>query len=255
MVKRILFIAALCVFIYSSVCLISRYSEKKSEETILESIHDIVYENTPSFEINDKKIFDSYRYSRQKGFSSLYEQNNDMFGWISIDNTVIDYPVMQSVYDPDFYLKNDFNKNKNAHGSIYMDSNCSLSSRNYILYGHHMKNGTMFASLNQFQTLEYYKEHSIIQFDTFGTLNDYQIIGAFKIPQKDISLLQDTLLLQTKTDYQNFMNYFNQHKFYDTGITCSYEDQYLTLMTCEYTNKNGRFFILAKRIKTEETYD
>ena len=68
MVKRILFIAALCVFIYSSVCLISRYSEKKSEETILESIHDIVYENTSSFEINDKKIFDSYRYSRQKGY-------------------------------------------------------------------------------------------------------------------------------------------------------------------------------------------
>ena len=157
---------------------------------------------------------------------------------------------MQTIAEPDYYLKHDFNKNKSSHGCIYMDYNVRLKyTKNRLLYGHHMKDGSMFASLVKYDSIDFYNEHPIIEFDTLSTLNDYQIIGAFKSPQKDLESLQKVLLLSDESQFNTFKEYFEKNRFYDTGIDFSYDDSFLTLMTCEYTYKNGRFFVLAKKIK------
>lgn len=201
-------------------------------------------------------LFSIQRHQRQKALYSLYAKNNDTIGWIQIGDTKIDYPVMQSVTDSDFYLKHNFNKEKTSYGSIYIDSGCRIGySKNYIIYGHHMKDGSMFAKINDYQDEDFYLNHKVIQFDTFRSLSDYEIIGAFKIPASDIGKLQQILLMNTEEDFLSLQEYFESHKYFDTRIPYSYDDSYLTLMTCEYTNKNGRFFVLAKQIKMETNND
>ena len=118
-----------------------------------------------------------------------------------------------------------------------------------------MKDGSMFAKINDYQDEDFYLNHKVIQFDTFRSLSDYEIIGAFKIPASDIGKLQQILLMNTEEDFLSLQEYFESHKYFDTRIPYSYDDSYLTLMTCEYTNKNGRFFVLAKQIKMETNND
>lgn len=265
-VSKIVFLIALAAFIYSSVQLAGYFREANKQDTLLESIQANVYETTAkakettvSLEPTEPEVtFDEFRMARRDNLFELYKQNNDLIGWIKIDdmtnpeNTIIDYPVMQTILEPDYYLKRDFNKKKSSYGTIYMDANCSpRHSKNLLIYGHHMKNGSMFASLNKYTDPSYYSSHPFIQFDTLSILSDYQIIGAFKATSKELSLLQDFLLLSTEEEFNTFRDHFESHKFYDTGIPYSYEDDFITLMTCEYTSKNGRFFVVGKKIKTK----
>lgn len=261
--RHCIFILALIAFLLSSTVLTSRFMDTHHEQKLLDEIKVEIYGEekesaTDDWFIQERKnsFFSDRRHKRQKSFYSLYTKNNDLTGWIQIDDTKIDYPIMQSPADADFYLKHDFNKEKSSYGSIYLDAGCSIEySKNLILYGHHMKDGSMFAKINDYQYEDFYLGHPIIQFDTLGSLNDYQIIGAFKIPSSDINKLEQVLLMDTKEDFFSVKEYFESHKYYDTGIPYSYEDNYLTLMTCEYTNKNGRFFVLAKQIRMETNND
>lgn len=261
--KHCIFIISLLIFFLSSAMITSRLTDAYHKRNLLNDIRSEVYGEVKKldkdiFRMEETKIslFPNWRHHRQDSFYSLYQKNSDLVGWIGIEDTVIDYPVMQSLSEPDFYLKRDFNKEKSSYGSIYTDAGCHIGlSKNYVLYGHHMKDGSMFAKINNYQYEEFYSQHEIIQFDTFTSLNDYQIIGAFKIPASDIDKIQQILLMNTEEDFLSFREYFESHKYFDTGIQYSYDDNYLTLMTCEYTNKNGRFFVLSKQIKTETNDD
>lgn len=187
-------------------------------------------------------------------YKKLKEVNEDVTGWIKIDGTVIDYPVMHTPDNPDFYLKHGFDKSRSAYGMIYMDENCSLSEEchNYILYGHHMKNGSMFASLEKYGSREFYEEHPVIGFDTLNDIGRYEIAAAFKMPADQITdVFAGYLAASTEEDYEKLIEYAKAHAFYDTGITPVWPEQILTLATCEYTQRDGRFFVIAKKIEDE----
>lgn len=248
----LLFCVAILIFVYTSTLLTTRVIESASQKNLSESINSFVYSKSDDpiqlTEI-DEEFYSSERIQRQNQLFDLYEMNDDLIGWLQIDGLVIDYPVVQNFIEPDFYLTKDFNQKKSSFGTIYMDANCHFGySKNYILYGHHMKNGTMFAALNNYDNKVFFNEHPIIQLDTLSELSDYQIIGAFKVSSSDIEKVQDFILFSTKEDFMLFKDYFETHKFYDTEINYSYDDQFLTLMTCEYTYKNGRFFVIAKKV-------
>lgn len=198
---------------------------------------------------SNEKLFSEDRYIRVQNLYELRNTNKDVFGWITIPGTVIDYPVVQNLMEPDFYLKHDFNKSKSSYGTIYMDASCVRGkSKNYILYGHHMRDGSMFASINHYDDINYYNQFPIIQFDTLTGPNNYQIIGAFKISAKNLTSLENIILFNSEEDFNTFKTFFETNQFYDTGVDYSYEDDFLTLMTCEYTYNNGRFFVFAKKI-------
>lgn len=143
-----------------------------------------------------------------------------MTGWIRVDGTVIDYPVMQTPETPDFYLKRGFDKKYSAYGMIYMDEDCDLDAGcpNFVLYGHHMKNGSMFAALEKYTSEEFYREHPEILFDTLEETGRYQVAAVFKTPGTQITeAFAGTLLAATEEDYNAFIAYAKEHSLYDTG--------------------------------------
>lgn len=188
--------------------------------------------------------------SRLAQYQALHHENQDMTGWIRIEGTVIDYPVMHTPLDPEYYLYRDFQKESSAYGMIFIDGECRMdgTSPNLLIYGHHMKNGSMFAEIQKYDSREFYQAHPLIEFDTLTEQGTYEIIGAFKRPAGELDeSFKKMLLAETEEDYQNLMEYIKQWQFYDTNTEAVWPEPLITLTTCEYTQKDGRFFVIAKK--------
>lgn len=182
---------------------------------------------------------------------SLKEQNADLFGWIAIEGTQINYPVMYTPSDPEYYLRRAFDKSSSQSGVPFLDAGCFENCGNYLIYGHNMNNGTMFASLLSYADEEFWKEHPVIRFDTMDDAGSYSILAAFYsevYPGEGAGFryYQYTDL----RDAEDFMDYVDQVKaaaLYDTGVAAEYGDQLLTLSTCSYHTEGGRFVVVARR--------
>ena len=134
---------------------------------------------------------------------------------------------------------------------IYMDEDCDLDAGcpNFVLYGHHMKNGSMFAALEKYTSEEFYREHPEILFDTLEEIGRYQVAAVFKMPGAQITeAFAGTLLAATEEDYNAFIAYAKEHSLYDTGVTPQWPEQLLTLGTCEYTYEDGRLFVVGRAV-------
>ena len=121
-------------------------------------------------------------------YQALYAQNSDLSGWIQIDGTGINYPVMQSKQNPDFYLKHNFEKADSPHGCPYVQANCDLQtpSDNILVYGHNMKDGTMFPDLLQYKREFFWEQHRIIRFDTLTAQAEYTVMAVFRGEAEDL---------------------------------------------------------------------
>ena len=182
-------------------------------------------------------------------YKTLYEQNEDLVGWISIKGTAVNYPVMQSVDRPDFYLKHGFDRQYSRYGVPYLDEACATGlSNNLVIYGHNMKNGTMFHDLLNYTSEDFRKENPIIHFDTLSRMGEYQVVLVFPFDTDNESFCYNEYTDMDEAEFVEFMEQCRQRQLYDTGISVSYGDELLTLSTCEYTYKNGRFVVVAKRI-------
>lgn len=119
-------------------------------------------------------------------YGALYEQNNDFVGWIQIDGTNINYPVMQTPDNPDYYLKHSFENTWSDYGVPYLDEACVIGqSNNLVIYGHHMSNGSMFCDLELYSDPAFCMEHPVIRFDTLSSLFDRCILGDERDPFQD----------------------------------------------------------------------
>lgn len=202
------------------------------------------------FESIAQAVEDSRQCSDNK-YADLYAQNNDFIGWIKIEDTVIDYPVMQSKDSPDFYLKHNFNKAYSRFGVPYMQENCSLSSDNIIVYGHNMKNKSMFNELTKYKDKDFYNTHRYIQFDTLSEQRIYEVICAFKTVAYTSNGFQyyNFVKANTEEDFRAYIEKCQALSFYDTGVNAEYGDKLITLSTCEYSQNNGRLVVVAKLIE------
>ena len=183
---------------------------------------------------------------------SLKIKNGDTEGWIKIDNTKINYPVMQN---GDFYLHNNFYKKYSISGTPYLASYCNInSSDNLIIYGHHMSNGSMFAGLDIYKTYNGYKNHKYIKFFTLidgKTIeNQYEVVGAYKVqPNIEVAnILYGTTKFRNVEEFNKYKNVLKNKSLYDTGANLNYGDKFITLSTCEYSQKNGRLVVIGKKI-------
>ena len=182
-------------------------------------------------------------------YKVLYEQNNDFIGWISIEGTNVNYPVMQSTNNPDFYLKHGFDKAYSNYGVPYLDDACATGlSNNLVIYGHNMKNGSMFHDLLKYSTTGYWEVHSFIRFDTLSQLNEYQVVLVFRFDTNHEDFRYNEFTDMNEEEFIEFMEECRSRQLYDTGVAVEYGDELLTLSTCEYTYENGRFVVLAKKI-------
>ena len=181
------------------------------------------------------------------GYMELKSQNSDFIGWIKIDDTNINYPVMQSS-TPNFYLKKNFNKNYSDYGTPYISELCNVDkSDNLIIYAHNMKNHQMFGDLEKYKSKDFYNSHKYIQFDTLNTQGIYEIISVFKTTADDFDYQSYTDF----TDEEQFNTFIDKCKslsLYETETNSAYGDRLITLSTCEYSQKGGRLVIVAKQI-------
>ena len=187
-------------------------------------------------------------------YRSLYQKNRSLIGWVSIPDTKIDYPVMQSVNE-DYYLDHNFEQKKDRNGSIFMDAQCNAAapSANLIIYGHNMKSGDMFGTLSLYEKEEFYKEHKKIKFDTIYEKGTYEIVFAFRSrlysEEEIVFKYYQFIDVATEEEFYSNMNEMAKMSKYDTGVRAEFGDELLTLSTCDYQDENGRFVIVARRIE------
>ena len=186
-------------------------------------------------------------------YEKIYSKNKKLIGWIKIDDTLIDYPVMQTVNN-EYYLDHNFNQEKDKNGCIFMDYQCDVikGCDNIILYGHHMKSGKMFGTLNKYSKQSYYEEHPTIKFDTIYEKGEYQIMYVFRskvYSEEDVNFKYYQFInAGSEKEFNSYLNEMAALSLYDTGVTASYGDRLLTLSTCDYQENKGRFVVVAKRV-------
>lgn len=186
-------------------------------------------------------------------YQTLYNKNKRLIGWLKIDDTKIDYPVMQTINN-EYYLDHNFNQEYDKNGSLFLDKDCDVVHRNtnLIIYGHHMKSGKMFGNLNSYSSKEYGEKHSLIQFDTIYEKGTYEVMYVFRsrIYNEDEVVFKYYQFFDaaSATEFDSYMQEMAALSLYDTGVTASYGDELLTLSTCDSSETDGRFVVVARRV-------
>ena len=187
-------------------------------------------------------------------YKNLYNMNKKLIGWLKIDDTIIDYPVMQTS-DNEYYLDHNINQEKDRNGALFLDKDCDVlkPSTNLIIYGHHMKSGRMFGNLDDYASESYYKKHSVIQFDTIYEKGTYEIMYVFRSKvyseAEVVFKYYQFIECYSEQEFDSYMKEMAAMSLYDTGVTAKYGDRLLTLSTCDSSEENGRFVVVAKRVE------
>ncbi len=187
-----------------------------------------------------------------KGYEEIYGMNDHTVGWIKMEGTPMNYPVMQTPNDPNYYLYRSFDKTDSARGSIYAREVCDINepSDNITIFGHNMADGSMFACLHNYINKNAWDNNSLIFFDTLYEYHTYKIFAVFKTSAnigQGFSYHQ-FVDAENEAEFDAFVAKCKELSFYDTGITPVYGDKLICLSTCEYTLDNGRLVVAAVRI-------
>ena len=238
-VYTIITILLIGLVLISSYLIFKEKKQNEKQENTFEDLIEIVEENIENQE--ERKI----------DINKLYEENKDIVGWLKIDNTTINYPIMQNINDPNYYLHRDFYKNYSSYGTPYMAKQCNLNSDNIVIYGHHMKNNKMFGELEKYKSKDFYNNHKIITFTTLEKEYSYEIFAVFKttVYTKNTFRYYENINFENKKMYDDFINICKDKSLYQTGIEIKDKEKLITLSTCEYSNKNSRLVIVARKIK------
>lgn len=271
-VTKILLIVCFIFFTGSVFYIVYNKCEMKKEEKQLEKLQQSIIENPEEVDIvketqrKASEIVESEEKETETQeeketqilpqYKELYQENQDLIGWIKIDDTPIDYPVMQTFNDPTFYIHRNWDKNKSQTGLPLIDARCTLESENIIIYSHNMKNGTMFGSLKRYNEKSFYEEHQIIKFDTIYEEAEYQIIAVLlaqvfydEKPKEGEFVYYNYVELDSKEQFEKYINQVKDLSMYETGVSAEYGDSLITLCTCNYHVKDGRFLVVAKKIQ------
>ena len=200
--------------------------------------------------------------------AELYEKNHDVIGWLKVDDMVIDYPVMQTPDNEDYYLDRDFDRNSSSAGSLIMDTDSVVGdgtkandyrdgtrpSTNLIIHGHNMRNGSMFGDLDKYRKQDFEKKHNIIKFNSLYEEREYEIISVFLsqvylAKQTNVFKYYKFFEANNEAEFNDFYSNIKKLQLYDTGVTAEYGDEFITLSVCAYHVENGRLVVVGKRIK------
>ena len=186
-------------------------------------------------------------------YENLYNKNKSLIGWLKIDDTIIDYPVMQTANN-EYYLDHNYDQEYDKNGSIFLDMDCDITDpgTNMIIYGHHMKSGKMFGDLDLYSSREYYEKHRYIQFDTIYEEGLYEVVFVFRsriYNENDFVFKYYQFFdAYTEPEFDSAMKSMAGISLYDTGVPVSFGDQFITLSTCDDSEEDGRFVVVAKKI-------
>lgn len=252
----LLLVFGVSAFFVGSYIIESR--EQAQKNAALSDLKNSIKETTPEVpqETDPEGTFGAVEMRDENGmlmeYSEIYAKNPDLVGWIRIDGTKLDNPVVQTPDRPNFYLDHDFEGNSSAWGAIYAREECDVNapSDNVTLYGHNMRDGSMFAALNDYVYKETWDKNPLIFYDTLYEYRVYKIFAVFKTSANvgEGFTYHNMIDASSKEDFDQFISTCKELSFYDTGVTPQYGDKVICLSTCEYTLNNGRLVMAAVRI-------
>lgn len=186
-------------------------------------------------------------------YKTLYNENNELFGWICLNNTKVNYPVMQSPGDNEKYLHTDFYEKKSSAGVPYADMMCNRNSDNILIYGHCMRDGTMFTGIMKYERKSFWKKNPTFMFSDLTEDYSYEVLAAFYdrvyLETEDVFKFYQFIDADNKEDFDYAISQFKEKSLYDTGVDAQYGDKLVTLITCAYHVTDGRFVVVARRIE------
>lgn len=248
-IRKIIFDVAIIVFIGSCSYLISYYGQSDHNAKFYNGVADL---------LGNGEVSENYPRAYLTKFASLWEMNEDIVGWLSIDGTQVNYPVVQTD-DNDYYLHKDFSKADNKYGIPFADCRVDIEkpSTNIPIYSHNMKDGQMFGELINYQSLDYYKQHPVINFDSLYEEGKYKIVGMFiasTLPEHAPNFEYHNFIeAETDEELMAFANEVLSRSLIVTGVDIQPGDQLITLSTCTYDFKEARFAIVARRVREGES--
>lgn len=193
-------------------------------------------------------------------YREAFLSNEDMGAWLQIPGTDIDYPVMWTPEDEEYYLYRGFDGSENKNGSLILDTDSCLNplTTNLIIHGHNMKSGAMFGCLTDYEDESYYQEHKDIILYTEECQRNYEVIAVFRSQvfrkSDDVFKFYNFFQADTQEEFDDFYNNIKEMSLYDTGVTAEFGDRFITLSTCVYHVETGRFVVVAKEVESGNTY-
>lgn len=238
--KTIRIVASVVLIFSLSVLLFYLYDDYRSRKTD-DQLQDL--REQEGFEIPD--VLPEY--------SALYNENNDTIGWLKIDGTGIDNVVMYAPKEIEKYLHADFYGNYSYRGCLYVDEYCDIfRSDNIIIYGHNMKDGSMFGALMGYVDEGFYEKHRYISFDTIYEKQTYEVVAAVKtaIPADgdDRFRYYEYTGWDDEEMFNEYVKFIEENRLYETDAKLHEGDSILTLSTCAYHEDDGRFIVVARKI-------
>lgn len=262
MTRKVKIILLVSLFVIALIIvLLFCYEDKKSAQvfTSIQEIAGMTNEQNLTSNSGSTSYLDNDNYdvltqvTEQNGLSELsytqlYNLNNDFIGWISIPNTTINYPVMQSKDTPNYYLYKDFYQNYSSYGVPYIDERYDIDiSNNLLIYGHSMHNSTMFSDLKNYNSYDFYNGNSIIQYTDLNGYSEYKIFSVFVINVNDEFVYNNFINM----DNSRFVDYVENAidiSQYNTNITPHYGEKLITLSTCDNDDNDVRFVVVGVKV-------
>lgn len=248
---KVILMLLIVILTVSSYFFIKEIAENKKENDIYDDLQEIVQSQETEDKANESSMKEQTN-ENNYNLENIAKINSDVIGWIKVDGTNIDYPVMQN---KNFYLHRNIYKNYSSHGTPYLAEYCDLkTSDNLIIYGHHMNDNSMFSGLVNYKNYQFYKNHKYIKFYTLidgqTVENIYEIIVTFKtVAYSDNGFkYYNYINFYNDEDFKSYISNCQRLEFYNTETSANYGDKLITLSTCEYSQKKGRMVVVAKKI-------
>ena len=261
-ILKLLFIICLVTLVVSSVYLANYFWEAEHQEAIVEASREIWHE--PPATDTDKSESSPSVYDRKKvephKIDYMLKENSDFKGWITISGTKVDNPIYQTT-DNEFYLSHNQLKQKSAYGALYFDCRNKITDtekdQNLIVYGHEMKNGSMFGSLKKLKSLDFFKQHATLEFSTLYEKNIYRIYAVFILnatKADDDGYIYNIYRknFKTEADFYYWTDEAFDRSVINTGVDVEFGDDILTLVTCSNDFPNARLIVMARKVRDDE---
>jgi len=255
---KVVFLVSFITLLVSGTYIASYFLTAEKEKNIIEDTRQIWYE--VESEETTSQPTESENKKKNDPTAKLKKLNSDFMGWLSLKGAGVDHPVYQTDNNS-FYLNHNQNKESSVYGALYFDCENKIteqeSDRNLIIYGHEMKNGSLFGSLKKLRSLSFYKENSTVKLTIFGEKRVYRIYAVFVLnaSKKDDDGYIYNLFRQNfmdESDFDSWVDEAYKRSIINTNVEVDYDDELLTLITCAGDFENARLVVMAKRLQEGE---
>lgn len=246
MAKKMLLVITLLLaaIMFCSVGMIIKETDERQQDiSDFEKLESLITEPEQQAITDDESTAEPVSTQSLRNLTPLFEQNVDCLGWICIPDTSVNYPVMHTPQEPEKYLRRNFEGEYSVSGVPFLSGTSLLDDTNLIIYGHNMKNGTMFSDVTQYRNKDYCTEHPVVEFETQQGLKRYAVFAVVQIKNDDS--WYDFHIAADEAEYNQKIEEIRRRALYDTGITPEYGQQLLTLSTCYGATKSDRIIVIA----------